>query len=113
VVSARDLNGIGHPRRASVHFSDALALRRPGFDRVKVMDRIGLGAALSDENEPEQAAVAAQQALDEAARIDSTLVVSRLNILLDAARPCRTATVDEVRIRAAELSAIRPTAVAA
>ncbi|MFF7191309.1 Tat pathway signal protein [Streptomyces sp. NPDC008222] len=112
-VSARDLTGIGRPRRASDHFTDALALRRPGFDRVKVMDRIGLAAALFTEGEPEQAAAAAHQALNEAARIDSTLVASRLNTLLDAARPYRTAAVDEVRTRAADLAAARPTTVAA
>ncbi|MEU3278663.1 Tat pathway signal protein [Streptomyces antibioticus] len=113
-VSARDLNGIGdRRRRASVYFNDALALRKPGFDRVKVMDRVGLAAALFDEGEPEQAAHAAQQALDEAARVDSTLVVSRLNTLLDAARPYKTAAVDEVRTRAADLAAARPTTVAA
>ncbi|MGY4967461.1 Tat pathway signal protein [Streptomyces sp. 900105245] len=113
-VSARDLNGIGDRRhRASVHFTEALALRKPDFDRVKVMDHVGLAAALFDEGEPEQAAQAAQQALDEAARVDSTLVVSRLNTLLDAARPYNTAAVDEVRARAADLAAARPTAVAA
>ncbi|WP_030786122.1 hypothetical protein [Streptomyces sp. NRRL S-920] len=112
-VSARDLAGIGRARRASVHFTDALALRKPGFDRVKVMDRVGLAAALFDEGEPEQAAQVAQQALDEAARVDSTLVVSRLNTLLDAARPYNTAAVDEVRARAADLAVARPTTVAA
>ncbi|MFI6210291.1 Tat pathway signal protein [Streptomyces sp. NPDC051041] len=112
-VSARDLTGIGRPRRASDHFTDALALRRPGFDRVKVMDRVGLAAALFTENEPEQGAAAAHQALYEAARIDSTLVASRLNTLLDAARPYKTATVDEVRTRARDLAAARPTTVAA
>lgn len=113
-VSARDLNGIGgRNRRASDHFADALALRKPGFDRVKVMDRVGLAAALFEEGEPEQAAAAAQQALDEAARVDSTLVASRLNTLLDAARPYRTAAVDEVRTRAKDLAAARPTTVAA
>ncbi|MEU2565088.1 Tat pathway signal protein [Streptomyces longispororuber] len=112
-VSARDLTGVGRPRRASDHFTDALALRRPGFDRVKVMDRVGLAAALFTENEPEQGAAAAHHALDEAARIDSTLVASRLNTLLDAARPYRTATVDEVRTRAADLAAARPTTLAA
>ncbi|AQW46634.1 Tat pathway signal protein [Streptomyces violaceusniger] len=112
-VSARDLNSIDRPGRASLHFTDALALRKPGFDRVRVMDRIGLAAALFDEGEPEQAAAAAQQALTEAVRIDSTLVTSRLNTLLDAARPYRTAAVDEVRTRAADLAAARPTTVAA
>ncbi|MFF3518651.1 hypothetical protein [Streptomyces sp. NPDC002573] len=112
-VSARDLTGIGRPRRASDHFTDALALRRPGFDRVKVMDRIGLAAALFTEGEPEQAAAQAHQALDEAARVDSTLVASRFNTLLDAARPYQTAAVDEVRTRAADLAAARPTTVAA
>lgn len=112
-VSARDLADVGRPRRASDHFTDALALRRPGFDRVKVMDRIGLAAALFTENEPEQGAAAAHQALDDAARIDSTLVASRLNTLLDAARPYKTAAVDEVRTRAADLASSRPTTVAA
>lgn len=112
-VSARDLAGIGRNHRASDHFTDALALRRPGFDRVKVMDRIGLAAALFTEGEPEQGAAAAHQALDEAARVDSTLVASRLNTLMDAARPYRTAGVDEVRTRAQDLAAARPTPVAA
>ncbi|MFF4716549.1 Tat pathway signal protein [Streptomyces eurythermus] len=112
-VSARDLTGIGRNQRASDHFTDALALRRPGFDRVKVMDRIGLAAALFTEGEPEQAVAAAHQALDEATRVDSTLVVSRLNTLLGAARPYRTTVVDEIRIRAADLAAVRPTTVAA
>jgi hypothetical protein len=65
------------------------------------MDRIGLAAAV------------AHQALDEATRVDSTLVASRLNTLLDAARPYRTTAVDEIRTRAADLAAVRPTAVAA
>ncbi|MFJ5645808.1 Tat pathway signal protein [Streptomyces sp. NPDC093223] len=112
-VSARDLTGIGQPRAASVHFTDALALRKPGFERVRVMDRVGLAAALFAEGEPEQAAAAAQQALTEAVRVDSTLVASRLNTLLDAARPYRTADVDEVRTRAQDLAAARPTPVAA
>ncbi|MFC5904018.1 hypothetical protein [Streptomyces zhihengii] len=112
-VSARDLTSIGRPRRASDHFTDALALRRPGFNRVKVMDRIGLAAALFTENEPEQGAAAAHQVLEDAARVDSTLVASRLNTLLYAARPYRTAAMDEVRTRAADLAAARPTAVAA
>ncbi|WP_240796257.1 hypothetical protein [Streptomyces sp. RFCAC02] len=58
-------------------------------------------------------ALGAHQALDEAARVDSTLVASRLNTLLDAARPFRTGAVDEVRARAADLAAARPTTVAA
>ncbi|MEU2993471.1 hypothetical protein ABZ772_24615 [Streptomyces griseoincarnatus] len=113
-VSARDLSGLHGDRQvASVYFTDALRLRRPGFDRVKVMDRIGLAAALFTEGEPEQGAAAAHQALDDATRVDSTLVASRLNTLLDAARPSRTAAVDEVRARAADLAAARPTTVAA
>lgn len=112
-VSARDLAEAGRPRAASVHFTDALALRKPGFERVRVMDRIGLAAALFNEGEPEQAAAEAQQALDDATRVDSTLVASRLNTLLDAARPYRTAAVDEVRTRAADVAAARPTPVAA
>ncbi|OKJ92675.1 Tat pathway signal protein [Streptomyces sp. CB03234] len=112
-VSARDLTGIGRPRAASVHFTDALALRKPGFERVRVMDQVGLAAALFTEGGAEQAAAAAHQALDNAARVDSTLVASRLNTLLDAARPYRTAAVDEVRTRAKDLAASRPTTVAA
>ncbi|MEV6409434.1 hypothetical protein AB0M58_42060 [Streptomyces bobili] len=113
-VSARDLAGLGRPRkRASTHFEDALKLRKPGFDRVRVMDRVGLAAALFDEGEAERGAAAAQQALDDAARVDSTLVASRLNTLLDAARPYETAAVDEVRTRARDLAAARPTTIAA
>ncbi|MFH8786670.1 hypothetical protein [Streptomyces roseoverticillatus] len=66
-----------------------------------------------DEGEPEQGAAAAQQALDDAARVDSTLVASRLNTLLAAARPYSTAAVEEVRTRATNLAASRPTTVAA
>lgn len=113
-VSARDLTGIGRPRRAaSTHFEYALQLRKSGFDRVKVMDRVGLAAALFNEGQPEPAAAAAHQALDDAARIDSTLVASRLNTLLDAARPYETASVDDVRTRAKDLAAARPTTIAA
>ncbi|MEU2587957.1 Tat pathway signal protein [Streptomyces avermitilis] len=113
-VSARDLAWLGRPcKRASTHFEDALKLRKPGFDRVRVMDRVGLAAALFDEGEAERGAAAAQQALDDAARVDSTLVVSRLNTLLDAARPYETAAVDEVRTRAKDLAAARPTTIAA
>ncbi|MFD4370010.1 hypothetical protein [Streptomyces sp. NPDC058486] len=82
-------------------------------DRVKVMDRGGPAAALFDEREPEQGAATAHQALDAAARIDSTLVVSRLNTLLNAARPYRTASAEDVRTRAKENAAARPTTVAA
>ncbi|MEU2354583.1 hypothetical protein ABZ599_16710 [Streptomyces misionensis] len=67
--------------------------------------------ALFTEGVPEQGA-AAHQALDEATRVDSTLVTSRLNTLLDAARPYRTAAVDEARTRTAGLAAARPTTVA-
>ncbi|MFC4516294.1 hypothetical protein [Streptomyces ehimensis] len=115
-VSARDLTQTSHDRSrrpASRHFTDAIALRRPGFDRVKVMDHVGLAAALFDEGEPEQGTTAAQQALEEAARVDSTLVASRLNTLLAAARPYGTAAVEEVRTRAKDLAASRPTTVAA
>ncbi|OEJ61103.1 Tat pathway signal protein [Streptomyces agglomeratus] len=113
-VSARDLAGLDRPHRpASVHFQEALKLRAPGFERVRVMDRVGLAAALFDEGEPEQAAQAAQQALDDAARVDSTLVASRLNTLLEAARPYRTTAVEDVRTRAKDLAAARPTTVAA
>ncbi|MFJ9822536.1 hypothetical protein ACIRU3_46525 [Streptomyces sp. NPDC101151] len=77
------------------------------------MDRVGLAAALFDEGEAERGAAAVQQALDDAARVDSTLVASRLNTLLDAARPYETAAVDEVRTRAKDLAAARPTTIAA
>lgn len=80
---------------------------------MKVMDRIGLAAALVTESEPEQGTAAAHQVLDEAARVDSTLITSRLNTLLDAARPYRIAAVDEVCARPADLAAARPTTVAA
>ncbi|MFF4221165.1 hypothetical protein [Streptomyces nondiastaticus] len=61
-----------------------------------------------DEGEPEQGAAAARQALDHAA-----LVASRLKTLLPSARPYGTAAVEEVRTRAVDLTASRPTAVAA
>ncbi|MCX5372687.1 hypothetical protein OG613_42540 [Streptomyces sp. NBC_00015] len=63
--------------------------------------------------EPEQAARAAQQALDEEARIGCAPVVPRLNTLLGAARPYKTAAANAVRARAADLAAARPTTVAA
>ena len=113
-VSARDLAAVaGHHSRASVHFQDALRLREPGFDRVRVMDQIGLAAALFEEGEPEKGAAAAHQALDHAARVDSTLVASRLNTLLDAARRCDSPAVTDVYSRARELAAARPTTIAA
>ncbi|WP_405676354.1 hypothetical protein OG239_41560 [Streptomyces sp. NBC_00868] len=108
-----ELSAQGGRRYASIHFEDALALRKPGFDRVRVMDRIGLAAALFDEGEAEAGAEAAQQALDDAARVDSTLVTSRLNTLLHAARLYETSAVDDVRNRARDLAATRPTTVAA
>ncbi|MFJ6486518.1 MULTISPECIES: hypothetical protein [unclassified Streptomyces] len=88
-------------------------MHKPGFDRVRVMDRIGLAAALFDEGEAERGAHPAQQALDDAARIDSTLVTSRLNTLLHAARPYKTTAVNDLRNRARDLTAARPTTVAA
>ncbi|MGP3927851.1 Tat pathway signal protein [Streptomyces sp. 8N616] len=113
-VAARDLTGLGRPSgSASSHFQQALRLRKPGFERVRVMDCIGLAAALFDEGEPERGAAAAHQALDDAARVDSTLVASRLNTLLDAARPYNTAAVEDVRSRARDLAAARPTTIAA
>jgi hypothetical protein len=48
-----------------------------------------------------------------AARVDSTPAASRLNTLPDAARPYRTAAVGEVRTRARDPAASRPTTVAA
>ncbi|MEV0186629.1 hypothetical protein AB0I54_46725 [Streptomyces sp. NPDC050625] len=56
---------------------------------------------------------AAQHALGEAARIDSTLVASWLNTLLDSTRPYLSDAVDEVRTRAKDLAAARPTTIAA
>lgn len=114
-VSARDLARLDREQgpAASPHFADALKLRKPGFDRVKVMDRVGLAAALFDEGDPDRGAAAAHQAVDEAARIDSTLVTSRLNTLLDAARPYETAAAADVRSRARDLTAARPTTIAA
>ncbi|MFF1419227.1 Tat pathway signal protein [Streptomyces sp. NPDC058280] len=113
-VSARDLSGLSRGHQvASIHFEDALRLRKPGFDRVRVMDHVGLAAALFDEGEAERGAAAAQQALDDAARVDSTLVASRLNTLLDAARPYETTAVDDVRTRARHLAASCPTTIAA
>ncbi|MET7695146.1 Tat pathway signal protein [Streptomyces sp. NPDC005483] len=113
-VAARDLAeaGVGHSR-ASIHFQDALRLREPGFDRVKVMDQIGLAAALFEEGEPEKGVTAAHQALDDAAHVDSTLVAARLNTLLDAARRCDFPAVEDVRSRARDLAAARPTTIAA
>ncbi|MGW0737992.1 hypothetical protein [Streptomyces sp. NPDC002851] len=58
-------------------------------------------------------AAVAEQALDEVARVDSTLVASRLNTLLDAARPYETSVVNDGRTRAKELAASRPTTIAA
>lgn len=113
-VSARDLAGSDSGNsRASLHFQDALRLRGPGFDRVKVMDRIGLAAALIEEGEPDKGVAAAHQALDDAARVDSTLVISRLNTLLDVARRYESTAVKDIRSRARELAAARPTAIAA
>ncbi|MFM9649287.1 hypothetical protein [Streptomyces galilaeus] len=80
---------------------------------MKVMDRFGLAAALLDEGEAERGAAAAHQALDDAARVDSTLVASRLNMLLEAARPYETAAVQDVRTRARDLATARPTTIAA
>jgi hypothetical protein len=74
---------------------------------------LGLAAALFDEAEIEQAADIAQQALTQATRVDSTLVASRLNTLLGAARPYKTAAVDELRTRARQLTTAQPTTIAA
>lgn len=113
-VSARDLFKLdGEQRRASVHFEDALRLRKSGFDRVKIMDQIGLAAALFEEGEPEKGVAAAHQGFDDAARVDSTLVASRLNTLLEAARRYDSTAVEEIRSRAQELTAARPTTIAA
>ncbi|WP_255308200.1 hypothetical protein [Streptomyces marincola] len=60
------------------------------------------------EGDAERGATAAHQALDDAARIDSTLVAARLNTLLDATRPYDTAAVHDVRTRARDFAATRP-----
>ncbi|MCP2261660.1 hypothetical protein LX15_005386 [Streptoalloteichus tenebrarius] len=113
-VSTRDLAGLGRTtQRASVHFEHALALRQPGFDRVRVMDGIGLAAALVSEGDPERGVHAAHQALDLAARIDSTLVASRLQTLLAATQPYDTSTVIDLRQRVKELLTTHPTTIAA
>ncbi|WP_030237495.1 hypothetical protein [Streptomyces sp. NRRL S-350] len=107
-VSARDLTHQGyrgHP--ASPHFEAALRLRAPGYQRVRVMDRIGLAAALLDEGEPERAAAAGQQALDSAG-LDSALVASRMNTLLAAADRYRAPEVSQLRTRAADLMSRAP-----
>jgi hypothetical protein len=77
------------------------------------MDRLGLAAALFREGEVERAASAAHRALDDAARLDSALVAARLNTLLAAARPYQSVTVNDVRTRAQDLAAARPTTIAA
>ncbi|WP_258023981.1 hypothetical protein [Streptomyces bambusae] len=75
------------------------------------MQPVRAGAAAS--RDAERGAGVARRALDDAARVDSTLVASRLNTLLHAARPYGTAAVNDVRDRAKDLAAARPTAVAA
>ncbi|MFG1879556.1 hypothetical protein ACGFIV_32460 [Sphaerisporangium sp. NPDC049003] len=113
-VSARDLLGLGRPGGlASRYFRAALKLRAPGFDRVRVMDQVGLAAALFDGGEPEQGIEAALWALVNAARVDSTRVASQLNTLLDAARPYPTAAVNKVRARVKNLVAARPRTITA
>lgn len=107
-VSARDLthqDHRGHP--ASPHFETALRLRAPGFDRVHTMDRIGLAAALLDEDQPERAAAAGHRALDSAG-MHSSLVASRLNTLLAATRRYQTTEVTQLRARASEMAVYTP-----
>lgn len=107
-VSARDLTHLGHRGHpASPHFEAALRLRRPGFDRVRTMDRIGLAAALLDEGELEQAAAAGHQAM-QSAGMQSALVASRLNTLLSAANRHRTPEIAELHSRAADVAARAP-----
>ncbi|WP_254392448.1 Tat pathway signal protein [Streptomyces buecherae] len=113
-VSARDLAERGRPTGpASTHFETALALRGPGFERVRAMDAIGYAAALFDEGDPDRGAQAAHQALDDAARLDSALIAARINVLRQAVRPYRTTTADDIRTRVRDLTAIRPSTVAA
>ncbi|MEU9891821.1 hypothetical protein AB0M95_36330 [Sphaerisporangium sp. NPDC051017] len=100
--------GLGGPGGlVSRYFWAVLKLGAPGFDRVRVMDRVGLAAALFDGGEPEQGIEAALWALDEEARADSTRLASRLNTLSDATRSCPTAAVNKVRARVKNLVAAR------
>lgn len=109
-VSARDLHHHGHRgQQASSYFQTALALRAPGFDRVNAMDLIGLAASLFDEGDPDRAAEAGHQALASAG-LQSALVASRINTLVDAASRYRTPAVDELRARGGELVARTPQA---
>ncbi|WP_232109931.1 hypothetical protein [Streptomyces buecherae] len=113
-ASARDLAERGRPTGpASTHFESALALRGPGFERVRIMDAVGHAAALFDEGDPDRGAQAAHHALDDAARLDSALITSRVNVLHQAIRPYRTATVDDIRARIRDLTATRPSTIAA
>ncbi|WP_406296509.1 hypothetical protein OG948_13440 [Embleya sp. NBC_00888] len=99
-VSARDLTQQGSPGlKASDEFRKAIDQRGPGFERCRAMDMIGLTAALLDEGEPEQAAAAGAEALDLAERIDSALVVSRLNTLTESVSRYRTAETAALRER--------------
>ena len=68
---------------------------------------------LIHESEVERATAAAHQALDEASLVDSTFVASRLNSRRDATRTYRTTAVGEVRTRAKDHAAARPTTIMA
>jgi hypothetical protein len=70
---------------ASAAYTDALALRGPGYERVQALDLVGLAAAHLDEGRPEQAWDVADQALDAAERLDSALINARVMGLLQAA----------------------------
>ncbi|MBB2910592.1 tetratricopeptide (TPR) repeat protein [Streptosporangium becharense] len=107
-VSARDLAHLGHRGHpASPHFEAALRLRRPGFDRVRAMDRIGLAAALLDEGELERAAAVGHQAM-ESAGLQSALVASRINTLLSAATRYHTPEIADLQSRVADFAARAP-----
>ncbi len=82
-------------------------MRRPGFDRVRTMDRIGLAAALIDEGDLEWAAAAGHQTM-ESAGMHSALVASRLNTLLPAVNRHQVPEIAALHSRAADVAARLP-----
>ncbi|WP_327387840.1 hypothetical protein [Streptomyces sp. NBC_01207] len=97
--------GDEHPANWRLGVADGLLADGLGND-------VPEGVAYFAEGEAERGAPAAGRALDDAARIDSALVVSRLNMLMHAARPYQTTAVNDVRNLAKDLAAC-PTTVAA
>ncbi|MFI1205594.1 hypothetical protein ACH4VR_40270 [Streptomyces sp. NPDC020883] len=61
----------------------------------------------------ERGAAAAHQVLDDATRVNSTLVASRLGTLLSSTRPYKPAVVGAMRVRQADLATSRPATIAA